>query len=50
MIAAVLATIVLRARNRVYKKLEEDENVDADDDGIPDVYQTGDGDPATPPR
>ena len=48
--SALLATIVLRSRNRVYKKMEEEENVDADEDGIPDVYQTGDGDPATPPR
>ncbi len=48
--AAALASIVLRARNRVYKRLEEEENVDADEDGIPDVYQTGDGDPTTPPR
>ncbi len=47
--AALLATIVLRARNAAYKRVEETETRDADRDGIPDVYQTGDADPATPP-
>ncbi len=47
--AALLATVVLRARNRVYKRVEEKETRDADRDGIPDVYQTGDDDLATPP-
>ena len=47
--AALLATLVLRSRNKVYKRLEEEEQLDEDRDGIPDVYQTGDGDPATPP-
>lgn len=37
--AALLATIVLRARNRVYRRLDEEEHIDADGDGIPDVYQ-----------
>ncbi|OLF09045.1 Na+/H+ antiporter NhaA [Actinophytocola xinjiangensis] len=37
--AAALATIVLRLRNRVYRRLHEEEQVDADHDGIPDVYQ-----------
>ncbi|WP_410877011.1 Na+/H+ antiporter NhaA [Nocardia sp. A7] len=37
--AAILATIVLRARNRVYRALEEAETRDDDGDGIPDVYQ-----------
>ncbi|ANH37986.1 Na(+)/H(+) antiporter NhaA [Nocardioides dokdonensis FR1436] len=48
-LAVVLATIVLRSRNRVYKKLWEAEQVDTDRDDIPDVYQAGDNDPATPP-
>ncbi|GGS97948.1 Na(+)/H(+) antiporter NhaA 3 [Streptomyces tanashiensis] len=39
--AAFLAALVLRRRNRVYKRLYEEENLDADADGIPDVYQTG---------
>ncbi|MFG2444986.1 Na+/H+ antiporter NhaA [Nocardia fluminea] len=37
--AAILATIVLRARNRVYRALDEAEARDDDGDGIPDVYQ-----------
>lgn len=37
--AAILATIVLRARNRVYRALDEAETRDDDGDGIPDVYQ-----------
>lgn len=37
--AAVLATVVLRIRNRHYRTLAELENRDDDGDGIPDVYQ-----------
>ncbi len=37
--AAVLAAVVLRWRNRVYRRLCEQEAVDADHDGIPDVYE-----------
>jgi Na+:H+ antiporter, NhaA family len=37
--AALLATVVLRLRNRRYRRIEEEETVDADGDGIPDVYQ-----------
>ncbi|MEV4156786.1 Na+/H+ antiporter NhaA [Nocardia salmonicida] len=37
--AAILATIVLRARNRVYRALDEAESRDDGGDGIPDVYQ-----------
>jgi NhaA family Na+:H+ antiporter len=39
LLAALLATFVLRARSRVYRRMEEEERRDADDDGIPDVYQ-----------
>ncbi len=38
-LAALLATVVLRTRNRQYRKAEEEEKVDSDQDGIPDVYQ-----------
>jgi NhaA family Na+:H+ antiporter len=38
-LAAILGAIVLRSRNRHYKRLAALEAVDADDDGIPDVYQ-----------
>ncbi|MDZ7910900.1 MAG: Na+/H+ antiporter NhaA [Rhodococcus sp. (in: high G+C Gram-positive bacteria)] len=38
-IAAVLAAIVLRLRNRTYRVIAEKERLDQDGDGIPDVYQ-----------
>jgi NhaA family Na+:H+ antiporter len=41
-IAALLATVVLRIRNRHYRRLRAEEEVDADLDGIPDVYQVRD--------
>jgi NhaA family Na+:H+ antiporter len=37
--SALLATVVLRLRNRRYRRIAEQEAVDADRDGIPDVYQ-----------
>ncbi|MFF9070159.1 Na+/H+ antiporter NhaA [Streptomyces sp. NPDC014891] len=37
--AALLAAVVLRRRNTVYKRLYEEETTDADADGIPDIYQ-----------
>lgn len=40
LVAALLATVVLRARNRVYRRLCEIETIDDDQDGIPDVYQS----------
>ena len=40
-LAALLATAVLRTRNRHYRKAEEEEKIDSDHDGIPDVYQQG---------
>lgn len=39
LIAALLATAVLRSRNRQYRLAEELEQVDSDHDGVPDVYQ-----------
>ncbi|WP_166984272.1 Na+/H+ antiporter NhaA [Paramicrobacterium fandaimingii] len=45
-LAALLAAIVLRARNKHYRKNTEEESVDLDDDGIPDVYQGRDGESA----
>ena len=41
--------MILRARNRVYRRITVEEERDSDLDGIPDVFQTGDHDPATPP-
>ena len=40
-VAASLATVVLRIRNGVYRRIEEAEKIDDDLDGIPDVYQPG---------
>jgi NhaA family Na+:H+ antiporter len=37
--AALLATIILRLRNRTYRRIHEAENVDEDRDDIPDIYQ-----------
>ncbi|MBM9467234.1 Na+/H+ antiporter NhaA [Nakamurella leprariae] len=42
LLAALLAAVVLRLRNRTYRRIEALETVDADQDGIPDVYQQGD--------
>ena len=39
MIAAGLASIVLIARNRRYRRIEEERAVDADGDGVPYVYE-----------
>ncbi len=38
LLSALLATIVLRARNRYYRRIEQLETLDADGDGIPDVF------------
>ncbi|TLW95121.1 Na+/H+ antiporter NhaA [Saccharomonospora piscinae] len=40
--AAVLGTIVLRIRNRTYRRIHEEETVDANKDGVPDVYERTD--------
>lgn len=39
LVSAILATVVLRARNRVYRRLYELETQDNDDDGIPDCFE-----------
>ena len=40
-LAAVLAAILLKARNRAYRRIELEESADSDHDGIPDVYEHG---------
>ncbi|HEV7869901.1 MAG TPA: Na+/H+ antiporter NhaA [Modestobacter sp.] len=40
--AALLASVVLRLRNRRYRRISAAEQVDADADGVPDVYQRPD--------
>ncbi|GIF23245.1 NhaA family Na+:H+ antiporter [Actinoplanes tereljensis] len=42
LVAAMLASVVLRARNRVYRRIREAEQVDRDRDDIPDIYQRRD--------
>lgn len=39
LLAALLAAAVLSARNRQYRAMEAEEEIDTDQDGIPDVYQ-----------
>lgn len=43
--AAALATVVLRARNRVYRRLSELESRDDDGDGVPDCFEVSDVEP-----
>jgi len=38
-LASGLAATILIARNRAYRRIEEQESLDADGDGIPDIYQ-----------
>ena len=47
LLAALLAAVVLRIRNRHYRAVFELETADPDHDGVPDVYLTGQ-DPAGP--
>ncbi|WP_426997796.1 Na+/H+ antiporter NhaA [Pseudarthrobacter sp. N5] len=39
LLAAILASVVLGARNRQYRAVEAEESIDSDEDGIPDVYE-----------
>ncbi|WP_434992904.1 Na+/H+ antiporter NhaA [Arthrobacter sp. Ld5] len=39
LLAALLASVVLRARNKRYRRLDEEEKIDSDADGIPDVFE-----------
>ena len=39
LLAALVATVVLRLRNRRYRRIAEEERGDTDADGVPDVYQ-----------
>ncbi|MGV8910486.1 MAG: Na+/H+ antiporter NhaA [Propionicimonas sp.] len=40
-LAATIAAVILRARNRTYRRLSEAEELDTDSDGIPDAYDDG---------
>jgi NhaA family Na+:H+ antiporter len=39
LLSALVATVILRLRNRVYRRIHEEETRDDDQDGIPDVHQ-----------
>ena len=39
LVAATLAAVVLRMRNAVHRRIHEEENVDSDADGVPDVHE-----------
>ncbi len=49
LLAALIAGVILRLRNGVYRRLCEEEARDDDRDGVPDAFQAGDRDPTTPP-
>ncbi len=46
--AAALAAVILRLRNRRYKRIEEEETRDVDHDGIPDAWDPVDDRPSRP--
>lgn len=39
LLAALLASVILRLRDRTYRRMQAEESEDADQDGVPDVYQ-----------
>jgi NhaA family Na+:H+ antiporter len=39
LLAAVLAAVVLRRRNAVYRAIEAEESLDLDGDGVPDCFE-----------
>lgn len=41
LLSALLAAVILRLRDRAYRRLREEESIDRDHDGVPDVYEDG---------
>jgi Na+:H+ antiporter, NhaA family len=39
LLAALLASVLLATRNAAYRRIEQEETLDADRDGVPDIYQ-----------
>jgi NhaA family Na+:H+ antiporter len=39
LLAALLASVLLATRNAAYRRIEQQETLDADRDGVPDIYQ-----------
>ena len=48
LLAALLATVVLRIRNAHYRRIQAEEERDDDHDGVPDVYQRDAGETSGP--
>jgi NhaA family Na+:H+ antiporter len=42
LLAALLAAVLLRVRDRRYRRIAEAETIDTDADGVPDVFQRPD--------
>ncbi|MCS7481906.1 Na+/H+ antiporter NhaA [Umezawaea endophytica] len=42
LLAGLIATVILRARNRAHRRICAEESLDVDQDGIPDVHQRED--------
>ena len=49
-LAAIIGSLILSRRNKHYRALAEKESVDADDNGIPDVFEGTYRDPKTDPK
>ncbi|AYV25659.1 Na(+)/H(+) antiporter NhaA [Streptomyces sp. ADI95-16] len=47
LLAAGLAALLVKRRNVIYRRLWEEEDLDEDADGLPDIYQHGTDDPGT---
>lgn len=47
-LAALVAAAILSSRNKTYRMIQELDSIDADGDGIPDVYDAEDGDSPGP--
>ncbi|CQR62905.1 Na+/H+ antiporter NhaA [Streptomyces leeuwenhoekii] len=48
LLAAGMAAVLVKRRNSIYRRLWEEEHLDEDADGIPDVYQRDTGRPTLP--
>jgi NhaA family Na+:H+ antiporter len=38
-LAGIIAAVIVKGRDRTYRRIHERETADEDDDGIPDIYQ-----------
>jgi len=49
-LAAIIGSLILSRRNKHYRALADKESVDANDNGIPDVFEGTYRDPKTDPK